>query len=367
MRDTIEVFRRHFSKWVKAFNESNGYAHDVDTDELFQMLRDRIRPECLMTLGGGLLDGWIKAESGEGRGYFITSNDRERSDGLVSVYNAGKGQITPWWELYVQLSDYVQLRFVAELLGLKVHLEDGRMDIAVWDDDILVLYCENKVKSVEAKALVRGMSTHGEEGFDLLTQVKAKDPLKKARYLFDKDRRPGYFVVSTLDYQAVYRVEYLEGNHRFRLHEVPAGIYGPLLDESFLSSRSLNSVQRLAIAIMRKLDFLNLADRRRTWFSPGTGQTVFNFYVYSQAVDRQALALGAYENGQVWSELRSLGTYNHSRLVSNLAAIGIQLEENGGKSDAFWRQRGNPFDLAGHDVDAISHAVVDALFPGCLA
>lgn len=115
---------------------------------------------------------------------------------------------------------------------------------------------------------------------------------------------------------------------------------------------------------MRRLESLNLADRRRTWFSPGSGQTAFNFYVYLQAVDQQALALGAYENGQVWSELRSLGTYNHSRLVSNLAAIEIELDESSEKSDAFWRQNGKPFELAGHDVDAIAHAVVDALFPG---
>lgn len=215
MRDTIEIFRGHFMKWVKAFNQSNSGGHAADADELFQMLGDRIRPECLMILGGGLHDGWIRAESGEGRGYFITSDDRERSGGLVSVYNGGKGQITPWWELYVQLSDYVQLRFVAKLLNLTIRLEDDLMDIAVWDDNILVLYCENKVKSADAKALVRGMAAHGEEGFDLKVPEKVKDPLKKARYFFDKDRRPRYFVVSALDYQAVYRVEYLENNHRF--------------------------------------------------------------------------------------------------------------------------------------------------------
>lgn len=95
MHNTIEIFRGHFFKWVKAFNQSNSDGYTVDADELFQMLRDRIRPECLMILGGGLHDGWIKAEAGEGRGYFITSNDRERSGGLVSVYNVGKGQITP--------------------------------------------------------------------------------------------------------------------------------------------------------------------------------------------------------------------------------------------------------------------------------
>src|SRR5262245_10092236 len=113
MRDALAIFYDHFRKWVRAFNDCKSGSYSADADDLLQMLRDRIRPECLMVIGGGLHYGWIRQEAGDGRGHFITSNDRDRSGGLMSVYNIHQGRIAPWWELYVQLADYVQLRFLA--------------------------------------------------------------------------------------------------------------------------------------------------------------------------------------------------------------------------------------------------------------
>jgi hypothetical protein len=191
MRDTLEFFRRNFFNWVSAHNRPSKHCpsgFNVLPEHLFAQLQAQIPSSLLRRIGAAMQDGWL-ITADDGRGYFIQETV-EGSPPQPTVYHAGNGKVVPWWELYIQLADYARLREIAQRQGFAIRMEDRQMDIAVWAGNQMLLYVENKVTATQAKSLIAKMRVYGELGFDLTDDNTGNDPLRKAMYLFQDDRRP---------------------------------------------------------------------------------------------------------------------------------------------------------------------------------
>jgi len=351
--DALERFRTEFKGWVRALNRTKKDLN-ASQDEVLQRLEDRLPESMLRQIGAAFINGWLQNEPEPNRRYFVRESDRMGPrGGQWTVGHAGQGRVDPCWELHLQLADYSRIRTVAERHGLTTRLEDRLMDITVYAGKNLLLYVENKEKKEEALCLLDRMRYYGKEGFKLDDHDKNNDQLRKAKYLVREGSRPHYFALSAIDLEQVFSVEYLDQKNRFLLHETELPLTGPLLDatvEGVTGPRSV--VDPLALEIER-------LSGDKIWSSPGSGMTVYNFYAPSDAGD--AIVLGVYEDGRVWSHLSALGKETAERLASELSLIGITLDKS--KHWHFWRKNNQFLNLHDEDPLEIASRVVTSLFP----
>jgi len=269
------------------------------------------------------------------------------------VGHTGGGNVDSCWELHVQLADYGRIRTVAERHGLITRLEDQLMDITVYAGSKLLLYVENKTKKEGALRLLERMKEYGKTGFDLEDPDKGNDPLRKAKYFVRDGACPQYFALSAIGFEQVFRVEYLDGENRFLLHETELSLTGPLpgkTSEGDAPPRSI--VDPLALEFERLVGDL-------IWVSPGSGATAYNFYAPTDGGD--CIFLGVYEDGRVWSDIKSIGKKTVSRLAGELAFLGIELDTS--KDWHFWRRKNKMLNLHDEDPLDIAIRVLTALFP----
>jgi hypothetical protein len=348
----IERFRRELCRWVRAHNVAKGYA--TDPARVFAILQERIGETRLSRIGSAYLNGWLETESDSGRGYFVREADRPgRRGGQFAITHQGQGHVAPCWELFVQLADYAWLRTVAERHGQKVRLEDRLMDLTVRAGRRLVLYVEQKTTRAVAKKLLARMRQYGTNGFDLDDPDRGDDALRKAKYLLRVGGHPMYFGLSAVDYSQLFKVEYLDGN-RFRLSEDPRALSAPLAEEAAHAEGKVpprSAVDPLAIEIERLCP--------EVWISVGSEQTAYNFYCPTGKGD--AIVVGVYENGELWTDVAALGPERATRLASELAEHGLVLDV--AKKWAFWRAGRARLNVAAVDPVAIAEAVRSAVGP----
>jgi hypothetical protein len=346
----IERFRLEFRRWVHAHNGAKGYA--TDPDMLLSTLEGRIGGARLARIGSAYLNGWLATEAEPGRGYFIREADRPGPrGGQFTITHQGEGQVAPCWELFVQLADYAWLRTVAERHQQEVRLEDRLMDLTVRAGSRLVLYVEHKTTRDLAEKLIERMRQYGEDGFNLEDPDRGNDALRKAKYLVRNESRPIYFGLSAVDYRQLFRVEYLEGN-RFRLIYDPRSFSAPLAERGTAAEGTApprSPVDPLVVEIERLCP--------EVWISVGSDQTAYNFYCPTEAGD--AIVVGVYEKGEVWTDVAALGTERVMRLVSALARQGIGLDAT--KKWAFWRMGQARLNLGTADPALIAEAVRRAI------
>jgi hypothetical protein len=351
--NTLERFRSEFKGWVHALNRAKGL--NASVDEVLGRLESRIPETMLRQIGAAFINGWLQNESERDRRYFVRESDRTGSRGGQWVLgHAGAGRVDPCWEVYVQLADYSRIRTVAERHRLTARLEDRLMDITVYAGNNLFLYVENKTKKEDAIRLLERMREYGNTGFDLSDPDRGNDPLRKAKYLVRDGSHPHYFGLSAIGFEQMFRVEYFEEGNRFMLHESDLTLTGPLLDMIAEGSTPPPSV----------VDPLALELERLTgdmiWVSPGSGATDYNFYVASHGGD--AICLGVYEDGRVWSDVRGLGNETADRLTRALALLDVTLDPS--REWCFWRRNDKMFNLHNEDPLDIARRVVAAVLPG---
>ena len=260
--DALERFRKEFKRWVTAHNRAKNF--NSDPDEILERLEQKVPETMLRQIGGAYINGWLRNENGQDRGYFVKETDRkEPRGGQWMLENAGEGKVNPCWELYVQLSDYARLRTIAERQGLVTRLEDNLMDITVYAGERLLLYVENKTEEGTALHLLKHMKEYGKKGFSL------DDPDRKGDNI---------------------------------------------------------------------------------WISVGSGKTAYNFYIHSERGD--AVILGMYEDGRIWTDLIGIGDEIANRLSKDLKNIGVALEKT--KQWQFWRRDNRLLNL--HDEDPVDIA-----------
>jgi hypothetical protein len=380
MQDTLEIFRRQFFKWTIAHNKPskhNPAGYKVEPADLYAQLRGkkRIPDECLRRIGAAFHDGWLKTAPD---GYSVV-DPKFKGRKHAMIYRRTGEVVIPTWELYVQLADYAHLRFIAQLLEMDVRLEHQEMDLTVWSGDRMVLYVENKESSKKASTLVQEMQVLGDRGFDLVEKRKPRsdrkskdptDPHKKASYLFQtSDRfpapgRPPFFAISTVDKQELFSVEYLGGNHRFRLNSQSGGIAAGLVGDAFcLGVAQKGPVFALAIELERRMQEFSLLHRRLTWLSPGSKSTIFNLYSANEK-GTHGVAVGGMESGKLWSDLTAIDSAVAVALREHLLQLGVQLRLE--LKFPEWRRVGErkSLELSANDVEPFAAAVIAAVRAG---
>jgi hypothetical protein len=351
--DALERFKKEFRGWIRALNEAKGFK--ASPDEVLERLEERIPESMLRQIGGAFINGWLQNEAETDRGYFVRESDRKGPrGGQWMLEHVGEGRISPCWELYVQLADYSRIRTVAERHGLTTRLEDRLMDITVYAGKTLVLYVENKAKKQQAHHLFIKMREYGELGFDIDAPDKGNDPLRKAKYLVREGAYPKYFALSAVDFEQMFLVEYHDKKNRFTLHKCDLSLTEPLLD-AIIEGEIVppSPVDPLAL----ELEHL-IGDK--IWVSPGSGKTDYNFYFPSDKGD--AIFMGVYEDGRIWSDFRTLGEEISNRLARELSFLGVTLDTS--KEWQFWRKNDQMLNLHNEDPRGIAYKIVTALLPG---
>lgn len=349
--NALERFRTEFRTWVNAHNRAKSF--NSDPDEVLERLEQKVPETTLRQIGGAYINGWLRNETGKNRGYFVKETDRrEPRGGMWMLEHAGEGKVNPCWEQYVQLSDYARLRTISERQGLVTRLEDNLMDITVYAGERLLLYVENKTEKGTALHLLKHLKEYGKNGFSL-DDPDRNDPLKKAKYLFRNDAFPHYFALSAINFERVFRIEYLGEHNRFILHDSEFSLIEPLLDQVVEGeSKPRSIVDPLALEI-EHLTGDNI------WISIGSGKTAYNFYVSSERGD--AVLLGVYEDGRIWTDLIGIGDEIANRLSKELKDIGITLDNT--KQWQFWRRDNRLLNLHDEDPVDIAKCVVTAYLP----
>jgi len=344
--DTLKRFKKEFNAWVRAYNRT--YDYRTNPDELLSKLEKRIPDTTLRQIGGAFENGWLINESEQHRGYFVKESDRPgKRGGLPTITHVGNGIVNPWWELYVQLADYSRIRTVAEQHGKTVRLEDQLMDIVVYAGSSMILYVENKTDKIQAIKLLEGMREYGASGFQLDDPDKGNDSLRKAKYIVRETARPKFFALSAVDFEQIFQVDYLNQRNRFRINKKSLSLTEPLLEEyEYGQTQPRSVVDPLALDI----DYL-LGDK--IWISPGSGKTAYNFYCPTKRGD--AVVMGIYEDGRIWSDLRKLGKRMTANLSTQLAALGIDLDTS--KSWTFWKRNEEILNLHNEDSFQIARQI----------
>ncbi len=348
----LERFRREFRKWVLAHNASKGYTTKPET--LLRTLELRIGGRYLAQIGSAYLNGWLRTEAEPGRGYFVRETDRPGlRGGQFTITHQGQRHVAPCWELFVQLADYAWLRTVGQRHELTVRLEDRLMDLTVRTANRIVLYVEHKTTRQNATKLLSGMRKYGDRGFGLDDPDRGDDALRKAKYLVRADSHPIYFGLSAIGYHQLFKVEYLDGD-RFRLNDDARPFSAPLVEHARARASGgrvppWSPVDPLAIEMDRLCPEI--------WISVGSKRTAYNFYCPTEHGD--AIVIGVYEDGAIWSDLAGLGANRAARLVQALAEQGIKLDAT--KKWAFWRTGRARLNLETIDPLAIAGAVRTSL------
>lgn len=339
----MKRFQSEFHRWVLAYNAAKN--NDHDPDKLLEALCKRIPEDRQRHIGAALLNGWLETEKEPGRGYFVRETDRPgKHGGQPTITHYGGGNVAPWWELFVQLADYGWLRSIAERHRQEVRLEDRLMDLTVSSSDRLILYVEHKEKAALAKKLLEGVKYYGKTGFDLNDPDKGNDPLKKAKYLVKDGTHPMFFGLSAVGYRKLFRIEYSNDN-RFNLIEDDRGFSAPLADypgSSEIPKRPWSPVDPLASEIERFCP--------EVWISVGAGKTAYNFYIPGNNGD--AIIIGVYEEGKVWTDIAGLGMELAEGFAFELSESGIDLDTS--KQWCFWKHGGSNLNL--ENVDPVDIA-----------
>jgi hypothetical protein len=338
----LDRFRTEFRRWVAAHNKAKGFT--TNADELVGRLEERLGVECLLHIGAAFLNGWLETE----RGYFVREADLGPDrHGQFTITHQGGGNVAPCWELFVQLADYGWLRTVGERHHQRVRLEDRLMDLTVQAGSMLVLYVEQKTTSDVSERLLSRMRHYGTTGFRLDDPDKGNDPLRKAKYLLRTDAHPLYLGLSAINYQRLFRVEYQEAN-RFRLVNDDRAFATVLAEHSGLANDeppTRSPVDPLASEIEQTCPDV--------WISVGSGQTAYNFYVPGPSGD--ALIIGVYESGEVWTDIAALGSERAARFAMALARTGVAIDVE--KKWCIWEKDGRKVNLGDVDAVAVAEAV----------
>ena len=126
-----------------------------------------------------------------------------------------KKQPRPTWEYYIQVAEYIRLFEALKDKGYELTFEDRSMDIGIYKNGTLIVYCEIKEKSSQAESLV-GRIRKYEHAEELPREDRGDDPLRKAKYI--STLKPAFFYVVSIGRRFEYRVEYPE-RMQFRLVE----------------------------------------------------------------------------------------------------------------------------------------------------
>jgi hypothetical protein len=203
----FERLRRTFDQQLRlwASTACDEWEFPQPTEQFFAGLDERLPGGLLATIGFGLETGIVLPS-----GCTFKIKGLSQSKGPYNWFsrdNANR-RLNPNWEYYIQVAEYVRLWQAFENAGYALTFEDALMDIGVYKDSKLLVCCEIKEKSIQAKKLIAGIKTY-EVGIDLASPDRGNDPLRKAKYIVRQ--RPLFFYLVAIGVRYEFGVSFPEG------------------------------------------------------------------------------------------------------------------------------------------------------------
>lgn len=206
LQKPVEEFDKRFRTWVCAACKDWGYA--MPAENYFTKVYERL-PEGLRTLIGlGINSGIIIS-----KGRTFTLKDLPHGKGPYNWFShdVPTKEPTPNWEYFVQVAEFV--RFYTTTANMKeysVTFEDDTMDIAIYKNGRLFVYCEVKEKITQIQKLIKDMKAYESAEIDLSMADRHNDPLRKAKCIVK--RKPEYFVGVAIGAHYEYGITHINGN-----------------------------------------------------------------------------------------------------------------------------------------------------------
>jgi hypothetical protein len=200
----LQEFGRHFRDWVRL--ACRDWEMPYPPEAYFAKVYERL-PEGLRTLLGlGLKSGLIIP-----RGQVFVLRGLPSNKGPYSWFSryAGAKGPAPNWEYFVHVAEFIRFHTIAAAKRLSVSFEDDTMDIAIYQNDRLFIYCEVKENVSQIQKLIRGIKTY-QSGVDLAAPDRGNDPLRKAKCIVK--RKPEYFTRVAIGARFEYKIIYLKDN-----------------------------------------------------------------------------------------------------------------------------------------------------------
>ena len=204
MSDSLEArFVEMFKQWAEAAREDWGF--DALGQESHDEALARIPKTVQVWIARGVADGIVHPH-----GHKFTLEGLAGGKGpydWFSNYKTAK-KLGVNWEWFIHVAEYVRLFPIREHPGVRLEWEDGLMDLAIYQDDRLLVCIETKERPDQLRELLSALKEH-EGTVDLTEDDRHNDPLRKAKYIVK--HRPRFFVGVAAGLQESYRVEYPEG------------------------------------------------------------------------------------------------------------------------------------------------------------
>ena len=210
----LQEFDTYFRDWARAACQEWGYP--MPSDRYYAKVYERLPEGLRALLGFGLNSGLIIS-----KGRTFTLKGLPSTKGPYNWFSHYKTlkEPAPNWEYFVHVAEFVRLHTIAAAKGLLVTFEDDTMDIALYQDARLIVYCEVKKRVSQIQELIKGIKVY-QSAVDLPAPDRGNDPLRKAKCIVK--RKPEYFVGVAIGARFEYKMIYLgEGSFQLVRDVVP--------------------------------------------------------------------------------------------------------------------------------------------------
>lgn len=199
--DLLSEFDTRFRSWVKTACEEWDYS--MPSEEYFHQVYQRL-PEGLRTLLGYGLKNKLITQKGKAFTLIALPSNK----GPYNWFSHNRTpKPAPNWEYFVQVAEFVRFYMSTSTKNnLSLTFEDGLMDIGIYKNNKLLIYCEVKEKASQLEKLVREIKKL-QANVDLRIPDRSNDPLRKAKYLIK--HKPKYLIASAIGARFEYKVVYL--------------------------------------------------------------------------------------------------------------------------------------------------------------
>jgi hypothetical protein len=204
----LQEFDGHFRDWVSL--ACRNWDVPCPPETYFAKVYARLPEGLRALLGLGLKNGLIVPR---GQVFGLTGLSSKKGPYNWFSRYAGAKEPAPNWEYFVHLAEFIRFQTIAAAKPLLVKFEDDTMDIAIYQNDRLVVYCEVKENVSQIQKLISGIKAY-QSGVDLAAPDRGNDPLRKAKCIVK--RKPEYFTGVAIGARFEYRITYPSRNG-FRL------------------------------------------------------------------------------------------------------------------------------------------------------
>lgn len=210
----LEGFQQIFDEQIKlwASNACEQWGFTLPSEDFYTHLKERLPKGLLATIGYGVQKGIVLAT---GCTFRIKSMGHLKGPYNWFSRDNTNQKLNPNWEYFIQVAEYIRLSQAFKNEDYVLTFEDSLMDIGVYRNNKLLVCCEIKEKSSQAKKLISGIKNY-EGGIDLALPDRGNDPLRKAKYL--TQQRPLFFYLVAIGVRYEFNVSFPEGK-AFELQE----------------------------------------------------------------------------------------------------------------------------------------------------